>query len=286
MVELCPAPVFILGAPRSGTSVLAWALGQHSAFWTSSESDFLIHLYGNGRLEAAYDLARSTRHSWLGYQQMELPEFAQHLGLGINSLFSSRSQGKRWIDKSPTYSMMTDVLAMMFPTASFLHILRDGPSVVNSMLNSGFDQLLATDFSEACRMWNVCVDSVLQFQASFPERCMTVHYAELSRQPEAVFDQVFSFLRVSSEPGPARFIREERINSSFSESGDDADQARRNVWPGTWGDWSSDLRSTFLTEAAAALEKCHDPRYGLASGNLQRGRQNLPMPSAARGSSA
>lgn len=30
--------IFVLGCPRSGTSVLAWALAQHEHFWTSAES--------------------------------------------------------------------------------------------------------------------------------------------------------------------------------------------------------------------------------------------------------
>ena len=47
---LCPDPVFILGAPRSGTSILVWALAQHPEFWGSAESNMLYHLFGDGHL--------------------------------------------------------------------------------------------------------------------------------------------------------------------------------------------------------------------------------------------
>jgi hypothetical protein len=239
--------VFIVGAPRSGTSALAWALAQHSQLWTSSESDFLVHLFGNGRLESAFDSARSTPMSWLAVQEVDFPEFADHLGLGINSLFTSRSQGKRWIDKAPAYSMMMDVLAIMFRGASFVHIVRDGPSVVNSMLNSGFDELLATDFKEACRTWSLYVRSALDFEVSFPDRCVTVRHDMLTTDPDSLFAAVFAFLGVSAEPGPARFIREHRINSSFP-SGRDG-RAGTPTWPGTWPDWTPDQQQTFLAEA-------------------------------------
>ncbi len=53
-IQICRRPVFIIGSPRSGTSVLAWALAQHKDFWTAGETDFLFHLFGQGRLETAW----------------------------------------------------------------------------------------------------------------------------------------------------------------------------------------------------------------------------------------
>ena len=38
--------VFIIGCPRSGTSVFSWALAAHPNFWTSAESDYLADLFG------------------------------------------------------------------------------------------------------------------------------------------------------------------------------------------------------------------------------------------------
>ena len=48
--------------------------------------------------------------------------------MGANALFSSRSGGKRWIDQTPYYVFMTEVLVRMFP-GLFLHVLRDGRNV-------------------------------------------------------------------------------------------------------------------------------------------------------------
>lgn len=249
----CPDPVFVVGAPRSGTSVLAWALAQHSGFWASAESDFVAHLFGNGRAELAFDAARAAPNSWLALQGVELPEFLEYLGYGVNALLASRSGGRRWIDKSPTYALMMDLLGMMFPGARFLHIVRDGPTAVRSMLNSGFREAWAVDFVQACRTWGACVEGALEFQAAFPSRCVTIRHEDLTSAPEAVFSILFDFLGVQPEPGPVRFVRENRINSSFPHRYPDelGPGAQRDVW----SQWSTVEHRAFLAEAAGALEK-------------------------------
>ena len=275
MPSVCPDPLFIVGAPRSGTSALAWALDQHSAFWASSESDFLVHLFGNARAETAFDMARAMPNSWLAQQQVELPEFLECLGYGVNALFTSHSGGRRWIDKSPTYPLMMDLLGMMFPGARFVHIVRGGPAVVHSMLNSGFQELWATDFVEACRTWNACVTGALDFEAAFPARCLTVRHEDLTEDPDAVFRSVFDFLRVADEPGPAWFLRQNRINSSFASV--DRDQRNARAVGRPWSQWSSAQQHTFLTEAADAVGMCRSVRH-LArvrlTGELLRDRQD------------
>ena len=51
---VCPDPVFIIGSPRSGTTVLAMALAQHPLFWASDESFILFDLFGMGKLDKAF----------------------------------------------------------------------------------------------------------------------------------------------------------------------------------------------------------------------------------------
>src|SRR6266487_3057314 len=128
-------PIFIIGSPRSGTTILAWSLAQHSQLWTSDESQILWDLFGDGRLNKNYQREGRPDGSWLRKQGIEKAEFLEFLGLGLNALFTSRSEGKRWIDQTPFYTLMVDDLVSLFPGAFFIHILRDGRAVVNSMIH-------------------------------------------------------------------------------------------------------------------------------------------------------
>src|SRR5262245_30168089 len=109
-LTICSNPIFIIGSPRSGTTILAWSLAQHSELWTSDESQILWDLFGDGRLQKNYQRQNRPDGSWLRKQGIEKAEFLKFLGLGFNALFTHQSQGKRWIDQTPVYTLMAEDL--------------------------------------------------------------------------------------------------------------------------------------------------------------------------------
>jgi hypothetical protein len=255
---LCPNPVFILGAPRSGTSILVWALAQHPRLWGSSESNLLYHLFGDSHIDTVFE-ALSEQHgaSWLREQGIERGEMLRHLGLGVNAVFSSRSAGKRWIDKSIPNTMMADVLGEMFPGASFIHILRDGRQVVHSMVHAQFVDPNMREFPAACRTWRTYVDAADAFCASHPQRSLTVFYDRLVAAPEHELQRIFRFLDLEQDPAPAAFFRSNRINSSFAST---PNAPIRSGDSAGWRQWSDEQRQIFWDEAAMTLrEYCRVP---------------------------
>src|SRR5947209_3365345 len=114
-VPICGRPIFVIGSPRSGTTILAWSLAQHSQLWTSDESQVLWDLFEGGRMEKNYQRLGRYDGSWLCKQNIAKEEFLSYLGLGLNAMFTSRSQGKRWVDQTPVYALLAPHLAQMFP---------------------------------------------------------------------------------------------------------------------------------------------------------------------------
>ncbi len=224
--QACGNPVFVIGAPRSGTSVLAWSLHQHPGFWTSDETEFLHRLFGGGRLKGTYSAATSRPRTWLRAHGVDREEFYKYVGLGVNALFTSRSKGKRWVDQTPAYTLMVDELAEMFPGASFVHILRDGRSVVRSMIHfhKSVGKSLheannlppwANSFELAVETWCRYVTAARAFCERQPGRGLTVKNEELVANPDAEFERILEFLQAAAATGPANFFRTSRINSSF-----------------------------------------------------------------------
>lgn len=224
-LALCPNPVFVIGSPRSGTSILAWALAHHSSLWTSRETEFFFELYGGERAIRTFERARRPG-SWLAENEVERSEFLGYLGAGLNGLLTSRSEGRRWVDQTPLYTFMADTLAEMFPGARFLHILRDGRRVVQSMVHFasrpgrplGETSNLpawATGLREACYTWRLFVETAMDFCGRLPQRAITVRNERIAAEPEAEFRSILSFLGEPHEMDPANFFRTSRINSSF-----------------------------------------------------------------------
>ncbi|MGE0432289.1 MAG: sulfotransferase [Planctomycetota bacterium] len=246
-------PVFIVGAPRSGTTILAHAIATHERFWTSNESDFLYVLFGRTPLPILWHEMRYMHPDyapgWLVAERVSYEEFCEHLGRGIADLFRSRAGGARWVDATPTYTLMLDTLALMFPDAQFIHILRDGREVVNSMTHSGFNQPWATDFAEGCRTWAYYASTARSFVKSVQDRAMELRYEQLRDEPDAAMATVFNFLGVEPSPDATALIRLGRINSSFGNTEPSDVFARtkpEEVSPrDPWDHWTDEQRATF-----------------------------------------
>ncbi len=173
-LTISSSPIFTIGAPRSGSHGLAYSLAQHSQLWTHGESDILLPLLGNNsqlgaRLDFYFQRAyQRPLPTWSRMYGVDKAELLKYMGAGLNALFTSKNPGKRWIDKTPQYVLIADILADLFPDAFFIHILRDGRRVVNSMIHyldrfnddhkaqmiqGGFAPLWIVDFREACKTW-------------------------------------------------------------------------------------------------------------------------------------
>src|SRR6476661_3664725 len=78
-------PIFVIGSPRSGTSILTWCLGQHSNILVQEESDWM----GSFALqvEIAYNVgtARGER-SQLSALGIQRDDFFKAFGHSINEL--------------------------------------------------------------------------------------------------------------------------------------------------------------------------------------------------------
>jgi len=264
-IELCADPIFVIGSDRSGTTILVRSLSQHSVLWSSAETDYLFHLFGEGRASKAYRWAiKRPSGNWLKKENVSKPEFLEALGIGINCLFTSRSRGKRWMDHTPGYTMMVDMLADMFPGAYFLHMLRDGRRVVHSMINimntfkpDARQRMIDegyvpgyVDFGTACRRWSLFVEKALNFESSHPDRVKTIRNEEITEDPERSFREIFDFIKVPYEKGPDEFFRHNRINSSFAKSSTDP-SVREKLDP--WQDWDAEQKRTFLELAGPTL---------------------------------
>ena len=216
LTEYCPNPIFVIGCHRSGTSVLAHSLAQHSHTWVGEESNFIAPLARQAPELYRLGTQRGERH-WLSAQKVDFNEFMFYLGLGINALYTQRAGGKRWIEQTPEYTLDALSLAGMFPGAHFVNIIRDGRDVVQSMINSGFNTPWAKDFKTACQTWVRFVTAGLILEKEKPAQTLRVYYEWLKKEPERQFKTLAGRLNLPFEPALTdMFARGRVINSSFS----------------------------------------------------------------------
>jgi len=244
MQEQINKPIFMVGSPRSGTSILTWCLGRHPNIFVVDEST------GIGELALALAVCYQTKMGlgpdslWTA-MNVQQEEFIAAFGRTINELIQHHNVDlerkwweqtfspnvpphdfvaekatnltkTRWVDGTPAYSFHICGLRKLFPNALFIHVIRDVTSVVRSMLN--FHRLagvsLVADEQEAYNLWFHSVSAcLLAEQAYGPEVVFRLRYSELVNQPEALLGALLTFLGEPYAPECLIPLRK-RINSS------------------------------------------------------------------------
>lgn len=243
-LQICDEPIFVVGAPRSGTSMMQWALRQHPDLWGGQESDYLVPLVEALGPVFEFGSQRGRLH-WLSGQGVGWEEFLRHVGHGINSLYMSRSRGKRWVEQTPQYTHHMEAMSTMFPGAVFLFMLRDGRSVVSSLRRF----VNPVPHEEACRIWKVSMESGLAFSRSgLGDRLHWIRYEDVVADTEAELAAVFDFLGLPPERKSVKFItKKSPINSSFQ-----GEESQEKVGP-RWAAWSHEERRSFADIAGHLL---------------------------------
>ncbi len=233
-------PIFVLGSPRSGTSILTWCLGQHPNIIPQEESNWLgsfaIHAasgyqrgsargahgqlsaIGVGREEFLALFGQTINELILSHRKQFQMQRAQ-LGLDVPPFTISRSPNEpksRWVDGTPEYSFYICGLRKLFPEALFVHLVRDVTAVVRSLLNffpNGRNRLVANE-QAAYEYWlrrvTACVEAE---QAYGPDVVYRMRYSDIVEQPESAVTSLLGFLGEPYAPECLEPLAE-RINSA------------------------------------------------------------------------
>jgi tetratricopeptide (TPR) repeat protein len=195
-----PCPIFVVGMPRSGTTLLERMLGGHSSVVDVGElSDFILQarsLTGTAGLLVTdgAPLARALAH-WTDWAR---------LGQRYLSHTQWRAQGRPfYTDKLPVNYLALGWIAKALPRAKFLHMVREPMDVCFSNLK----QLLAPGNAHSFDLLEMA-DHFVRYRAlmahwhrAFPGRVLDVDYRALVTDPQASARQVLDFCGLPWEPG-------------------------------------------------------------------------------------
>ena len=223
-------PIFVVGSPRSGTSILTWCLGQHPNIFPVPESNWMGQFAINVAVDYEVGSARGDR-SLLSGMDIGREEFFANFGRSINDLILSHrldlerkrkmtrppaEPKMRWVDGTPEYSLHICGLRKLFPEARFVHICRDVRAVVRSMLN--FHRIagshLVPNEEKAYKYWLRTVSACMEAERAYgPSVVYRTRYADLVDNPEPTMRSLLGFL---GEAYTAKCLEplKRRINSS------------------------------------------------------------------------
>ena len=203
-------PFFIVGVGRSGTTMLRLMLTSHPSIAVPYESHFLTRYYEKldsyGALEQRENLETLLRDilseelllSWdheFDFDEL-ISEIAEPVTLGsvFNAVYLNYARAKnkvRWGDKSDYLDRM-HIVYDIFPDAKFIHIVRDGRDVVNSVLKLPWGP---KDILAGAEWWSDHVKMAqIVGRVLGKSRYLVVKYEDLVANPESELTRVCEFL--------------------------------------------------------------------------------------------
>jgi hypothetical protein len=177
-------PIFVVGCPRSGTTLLRLILDSHPSISAGPESRFLWGLQAieerNWPTLATFGLTLDEWHAKVR-SLFEAPHraYAEH-------------QGKvRWADKSPDYALMLDYIDTLYPDAQIVHIVRNPRDVIDAWRR--FYGLKSVH--RAAQAWVRYVGAAHTFAETMgPGKVMELRYEDLAREPESTLRALLTWL--------------------------------------------------------------------------------------------
>ncbi len=259
------APIFVVGAPRSGTTLTATILGRHPLVFSIGETHFYEDVWSRrgelGELSEIEGLRRGAerlltifgRFNFPAAQQMvassltaaDIVARATALGGGYAGLYAAfmgllaEAAGKpRWCDDTPKHLFYLPAILAHFPAAKVIVCVRDPRDFLCSYKNywrrsTESDRIKALYHPILTGLvWRSSANAMLAYQAQFgPERLLCLQYERLVAAPHAEIQCVCDFLGLAWTPA---MLDVTAHNSSFADSG-------AGIFTGSVGRWRTGL---------------------------------------------
>jgi hypothetical protein len=225
MQELSDKPIFIVGMPRSGTSLLLALLSAHPNIAITPETQYFgiwMRMYRHLDVQKPQDFelfwkALSTGRHFL---RLELDadrvyERSQNMGCSYRSIFTailqeySAARGKsRWGEKSPRHFAYLSTLFEWYPDAQVLFALRDPRACIASSVRAPWGN--PSVYSQSI-VWNESMDCYEKYKDD--PRVLTVRYEDVVRDREPELQRICTFLEEEYTPK----LLDHSTHSSFSD---------------------------------------------------------------------
>jgi hypothetical protein len=232
-------PVFIVGMPRSGSTLIERILAAHPAVISIGESN---------------DFAAARNEAVQAANLPPFPHYARALDSAAYKRIGQRyvarlPDAERVVNKMPGNFAYLGLIALALPNAKFLYPCRDPMDTCLSCYGEHFasGHPFAYDLGELGRYWTACDALMGHWREALPAGMLIeIDYQALVRDPEAGTRRMLDHLRLPWDPTCLDFA-----NASGSVRTASVAQVRQPIYRSSVGRWRR--YEPYLGELQAAL---------------------------------
>ncbi len=200
-------PIFVAGPERSGTSLIYAILASHPNIAMSRRTNFWAYFYNRyGDLSKPDNFERCF-NTLMHYRRVLVlqpdpdrlrrefgqgqPTYARLFTL-IEEHYAERVGKPRWGDKSLNTERYVDLIFAAYPTARFVHMVRDPRDRYSSAVTRW--KVSRGGIGAGTAIWLASVKMARRNQQRYPDRYMIVRYETLVSDPETTVREICAFM--------------------------------------------------------------------------------------------
>ncbi len=213
-------PLFVLGFPRSGTTLLEQTLTAHPSIAAGDELPIINELTNlmPRMLESPLTYPEALAELWMGDHREDLDNLRDHY-LRKAAQLGVIPEGVAWFtDKMPLNETDLGLIAMLFPESPLLHLIRHPLDVVlsvfSNLLTHGF--YCAYALETAARHYVLIMDLVAHYRSELSLRYLPVRYEDMVEDQEASIRRVLEFIGEEFDPRCLAFHENRRYARTAS----------------------------------------------------------------------
>jgi tetratricopeptide (TPR) repeat protein len=235
-------PIFIVGMPRTGSTLLERLLGSHSQVWSVGEFTVfppLLVEHVNERLANAAEVERANAASL----RIDFRELGRRYMDAARQLAGERSH---FVDKLPFNFLYCGYILAALPGAKLIHLMRDPMDTCYAVFKTLFFNAYywSYDLDELADYYVGYREQMDHWHRVLPGRILDVQYEELVHDPEGQARRVLEWCGLPWEDSVLAYPELELPSMTAS-----AAQVRRPVYTDSIGSWR---------RAAPGLRRVHD----------------------------
>lgn len=240
--QLDQAPIFIVGAARSGTTWVFDILTAHPKVSGVFESWLFTPKDG---LQALFTPAHwPPKRSGLGnlLKREELLSYTRDMASRIMSR-ALKSEHRFLVEKSPSHLFSMPFINEIFPEARFIHVLRDGRDVSVSVRAAArswvpsWKETFGRSIKVSARAWKHAVKRAQNEGEKLGARYFEIRYEDIHNDPFNAYCRLFDFCKIPYDDDILQTVFD---STDFKKNFKAKDNSFRRG--GRVGDWRTQLR--------------------------------------------
>jgi tetratricopeptide (TPR) repeat protein len=215
-----PQPIFIVGFPRSGTTLIEQTISVHAAISAGDELPYIndITQIMPRLLASPLNYPEALAELWMGDQREGLNELRDYY---LNRAAKSGifKEGAAWFtDKMPLNETHLGLISLLFPASPIIHVIRHPLdillSVYSNHLTHGF--FCAAQMETIAQHYGLIADLIEHYKQNVSMRYLPVRYEDMVADQETAVRKILDFIGVDFDPRCLNFEQNTRYARTAS----------------------------------------------------------------------